>query len=487
MEASPRPRRLLLVEDDVAYLRRLAKNLEASGFEVATAESAEAARQSLADQPFDLVLTDVRLPGASGLDLLEELRRPKESEAGSDESGASPPVVVLTSVNAVDVAVQAMRLGAADYLTKEATRDEIVLRLRNILGSADLAEENRRLRSTISRLEEFDEIVGVSQSTQRLKAQISEIAANDVTVLIQGATGVGKELVARALHRASRRARGPFVEVNCAALPDENLFLSELFGHERGAFTGALTRKRGRFELADGGTLFLDEIGELGGLAQARLLKAVETLEFHRLGSERPSRVNCRLLFATNRDLAQEVREGRFREDLYYRVNIFPLEVPPLRARPEDVAPLARFFAARFAEKHGLEAPVFGEEALAVLRGNPWPGNVRELRNVVERLAIRFRGRTIAPRDLAELNLGVGGGGASAASGAIILPEGGVDLEAVEQELVMQALRRVDWNQRQAAELLGISVDRMNARVKKFGLTHPSWRVHKEQGPPTDE
>jgi two-component system NtrC family response regulator len=479
MEASPRPRRLLLVEDDAAYLGRLAKNLKASGFDVVGVESAEAARRSLADQPFDLVLTDVRLPGASGLDLLEELRRQDGAGGGPGEDGfAAPPVVVLTSVNAVDVAVQAMRLGAADYLTKESTRDEIVLRLRNILGSADLAEENRRLRTTISRLEEFDEIVGVSQAIGRLKAQIAEIAANDVSVLIQGATGVGKELVARALHRASPRERGPFVEVNCAALPDENLFLSELFGHERGAFTGALTRKRGRFELADGGTLFLDEIGELGPLAQARLLKAVETLEFHRLGSERPSRVNCRLLFATNRDLAQEVKEGRFREDLYYRVNIFPIEVPPLRARPEDVAPLARFFAARFAEKHGLESPTFSDEALAVLRGNPWPGNVRELRNVVERLAIRFRGRTITPEDLAELNLG--GSGASVAFGAIILPEGGVDLEAVERELVMQALRRSDWNQRQAAELLGISVDRMNARVKKFGLTHPSWRVHKD-------
>lgn len=465
-----RTRRLLLIEDDTAFLRRMTKNLEASGFEVSAAESVEDARRILAEQEYDLILTDIRLPGASGLDLLDELR-----EAEGDEADRTP-VAVLTSINTVDTAVEAMRRGAADYLTKEATRDEIVMRLRNILDRAELASENRRLRSTLNRYDEFNEIVGVSAAIARVKEQIKEIAASDVTVLIQGPTGVGKELVARALHRASHRARGPFVEVNCAALPDENLFLSELFGHERGAFTGAVSRKRGRFEMADGGTLFLDEIGELGPLAQARLLKVVETLEFHRLGSERPIRANCRLLFATNKDLAQEVKAGNFRGDLYYRMNIYPIEVPPLRARLEDIAPLARFFAARFAEKHGLEAPTFSEEALSMLRANSWPGNIRELRNVIERLAIRFRGREITTAELAELNIG----GNTTAGGAVLLPEGGIDLEKVEQELVIQALERADWNQRRAAQLLGISVDRMNARVKKFNLKHPSWRVHKD-------
>jgi two-component system NtrC family response regulator len=470
-----RVRRLLLVEDDPAYLDRLSRNLQASGFEIVAADSAEEARRRLGEQTFDLVLTDIRLPGDSGLDLLDAIRT-----QARDEQTDPPPIVVLTSINAVDTAVEAMRRGAADYLTKEATRDEIVLRLRNILGRAELADENRRLRSTLSRFDEFNELVGVGNASERLKDQIKEIAGNDVSVLIQGETGVGKELVARALHRASARAAGPFVEVNCAALPDENLFLSELFGHERGAFTGAMARKRGHFEMADGGTLFLDEIGELGPLAQARLLKAVETLQFSRLGGERPIRVNCRLLFATNKNLATEVKEGGFREDLYYRINIYPIEVTPLRARPEDVAPLVRFFAARFAEKHGLETPTFDDEALAVLRGNPWPGNVRELRNVVERLVIRFRGRAITPAGLAELNLGTGGDGAIGASGSVILPEGGLDLEDVERNLVLQALQRAEWNQRRAADLLGISVDRMNARVKKFNLKHPNWRVHKD-------
>ncbi len=463
---------ILLVEDDPDYVNRLTRNLRDGGFEICAVADAEAARERLAERRFDMVLTDIRLPGASGLDLLE--RVVKQIEAGELDP---IPVVVLTSINSVDTAVEAMRKGATDYLTKEATREEIILRLRRALEGAELVSENRRLRRTLDRYEEFSEIVGVSESIKRLKEQIKEIASSDVTVLIQGETGSGKELVARALHRASRHARGPFIEVNCAALPDENLFLSELFGHERGAFTGAINRKRGHFEQAHGGTLLLDEIGELGPMPQARLLRAVETLEFNRLGSERPMRVQCRLLFATNKDLAREVKSGGFREDLFYRINIFPIDVPPLRARPEDIAPLARFFTARFAEKHGREAPVLTDEVLDALRANPWPGNIRELRNVIERLAIRFSGRPVQAQALRELNIG----GAVEGTGAAILPDGGIDLEEVERSLVRQALDRSAWNQRQAAALLSISVDRMNARVKKFGFTHASWRVHKGQ------
>lgn len=471
MGANDAAPRLLLIEDDPAFANRLSRNMKASGFEVTHCESVEEAWNRLGEQNFDLILTDIRLPGDSGLDLLADLA--EQAAAGEIEA---PPVVMLTSINSLDTAVEAMRKGAADYLTKEASREEIVLRLRKVLERAELASENRQLKRTLNRYDEFNEIVGASRWSQQIKEQVTEIAGSDVTVLITGPTGVGKELVARAVHRASHRARGPFIEVNCAALPEENLFLSELFGHERGAFTGAVNRKRGQFELADGGTLFLDEIGEISPMAQARLLRAVETLQFNRLGGERPIRVNCRLLFATNRDLAKEVKEGRFREDLFYRINIYPIDVPPLRSRSEDIAPLARFFAAKFAEKHHLNAPTFSPEALEALRANPWPGNVRELRNVIERLAIRFAGRVIAPEALRDLNLT---GESGVAADGIILPESGIDLEQVEQSLVTQALQRASWNQRKAAGLLGISVDRMNARVKKFGITHPSWRVHK--------
>ncbi len=465
---------ILIVEDDPAYATRLRRNLETSGFLITHAPDVPVALERMNERIFDLVLTDIRLPGQSGLDLLTEIQPGLVREEDGTEP---PPVVVLTSINSIDTAVEAMRLGAVDYLTKEATREEIVLRLRNVLGHAVLAGENRQLRRSLQRYEEFEEIVGASAWTKQAKEQIRTVATNDVTVLITGETGVGKELVARALHKASPRARAPFIEVNAAALPDENMFLSELFGHEKGAFTGAVTRKRGYFEQADGGTLFLDEIGELGPGAQARLLRSVETLEFNRLGSEKGIRVNCRLLFATNKDLATEVKEGRFRRDLFYRINVYPLEVPPLRARPEDIAPLARFFAVRFAEKHHLPRLEFSEEALAALRQNPWPGNIRELRNVVERLAIRCAGKTVEAATLRDLNFD--GGETTVASGAIILPEGGVDLEDVERSLVVQALHRSDWNQRAAADLLGISVDRMNARVKKFNLSHSSWRVHK--------
>lgn len=464
--------KLLMIEDDPSYAMRLRRNLESSGFTVTHCENSESGLAMLDRADFDGILTDIRLPGRSGLDFLGDL----QERARQNPEETLPPVIVLTSVNTVDTAVEAMRKGAVDYITKEASRDEIVMRLQNVFGRNALVRENQQLKRTLNRLEEFDEIVGSSQSCQQLKQQIREIAPSDITVLITGPTGVGKELVARALHRASSRAEGPFIEVNCAALPDENLFLSELFGHEKGAFTGALARKRGQFELADGGTLFFDEIGELGPQAQARLLKAVEMLSFNRLGGEQPINVNCRLLFATNRDLKGEVKAGNFREDLYYRINVFPVDVPALRTRPDDIPPLARFFAQRFAEKHHLQPTTFDDGVLAALQSTPWPGNVRELRNVIERMAIRFAGRQVELQALEDLSLS-----GAINAGAIILPEGGVSLEEVEKNLVIQALQRTGWNQRQAASLLQISVDRMNARVKKFGLTHDSWRVHKQQ------
>ncbi len=466
---SPIPR-VLIVEDDSVFAGRLSKNLGLDGFETEIALGVTKALEVLSQQSFDLVLTDLRMPERDGLELIEEIQKGRDSVEGT-----APPVVILTSVGDLQTVVEAMRRGAADYLTKETSREEIALRLRNVLRQGRLAGEVHRLRRSLDRQRDFDEIAGSSACTTELKKTIAEIAPNNITVLITGETGVGKELVARAIHRRSRRASQPFVEVNCAALPDENLFLSELFGHERGAFTGAVTRKRGQFELAEGGTLFLDEIGEMGPQAQARLLRAVETQKFNRVGGERPIQANCRLIFATNKELEREIEANRFRRDLFYRINVCPIHVQPLRAHPEDIPALARWFAERMNEKHGLAVIEFAADALDALKANPWPGNVRELRNVIERLAIRFAGQKVETGHLRQLNFS----GGDSTSGAIILPEGGVDLEEVERSLVTQALQRADWSQRKAAELLGISVDRMNARVKKFGITHPSWRVHK--------
>jgi len=464
----PTPSRLLLIEDDAAFAETLRRNLQAKGFAVAVEGAAEAALDRLAQDYFDLIVTDIRLPGISGLELLERVR------AGRASVDRDTPVVVVTSVDAVGPAVEAMRLGAGDYITKESDMAEIVLRLSRAIEQSRILNENRQLRDQLARGDEFAEIVGASEAIRKIKAELTELAGNAVSVLLIGETGVGKELVARALHRTGPTANGPFIEVNCAALPDENLFQSELFGHEKGAFTGAFQRKPGCFERAEGGTLFLDEIGELPLDSQAKLLRAIETLRFARLGGTAEIAVNCRLIFATNRDLQAEVKAGRFREDLFYRVNVFPIHVPPLRQRPADVAPLARYFLDQFAAKYSRPRRPISEEALAVLRSCPWPGNIRELRNIAERLVIRARGEVIGPEDLTACGIGP-----APAALDLVIPDEGIDLEDFEKRLVLAALEKAEWNQKRAAQLLGISPDRMNARVKKFGLRSPQWRVNK--------
>jgi transcriptional regulator with GAF, ATPase, and Fis domain len=299
-------------------------------------------------------------------------------------------------------------------------------------------------------------------------------------VLITGETGVGKELVARAIHRTGPNAKGPFVDVNCAALPDDNLFQSEVFGHERGAFTDAHYTRKGRFELAHRGTLFLDEIAELSRDSQGKILKALEQQMITRLGGTRPINVECRYVFATNKDLLSEVEHGTFREDLYYRINVIPIEIPPLRERRADIPQLAKFFADQFARKYNKPEMFFEEGAMVLLRDAHWPGNIRELRNVIERLVIRNRGDIITRAQVEVVGLSQKGAAAGASAGTTInIPEGGLDLENVERDLVIQSLERTGWNQKDAASLLNISVDRMNNRVKKYGLRHPSWRVHK--------
>jgi two-component system NtrC family response regulator len=468
---SERAPTLLLVEDDIGFAERLSRGLALDGFRCEIAETGRAALDQLAARYFDLVVTDIRLPDIDGVEVIERVKSGAEPKIDSDV-----PMVVLTSVNDVRTAVEAMRGGAADYITKESERPEIVVRLRRVLERSRLQNENRYLKDQLARASEFTEIVGESPAIRAIKDEISNVAPSDATVLIMGETGVGKELVARAIHRTSPRRDGPFVDLNCAALPDENLLLSELFGHEKGAFTDAKSSKKGRFELAQGGTLLLDEISELSPTAQSKLLRVIETHQFNRLGGLRTLEIDCRIVCATNADLGEEVAGGRFREDLYYRINVIPLRVPPLRERTEDIPLLAAHFLREFAGKYRNPASGFDEEALRLLREYAWPGNVRELRNFCERMVIRARGPVVEADLVRACGLGEVKTGPR---GPVVIPDEGLDLDEHERDLVVAALEKADWNQKRAAELLGISVDRMNSRVKKWDLRHPSWRVHR--------
>src|ERR1700681_2049387 len=447
---------ILIVEDEAKMRRLLELNLGDDGFTTFSAEDAETGLKLLRENPIDLILTDLKLPGMNGLEFLQAVKR----------QNAALPVVVMTAFGSVETAVEAMKAGASDYVLKPFSLTEMRMVIRKELDVRNLREENRSLREAPGKRYSHPNIVARSPKMQEVLATVERVAPTNSTVLLGGESGVGKDLIARAIHEKSRRASGPFVKINSTAIP-ENLLESELFGYEKGAFTGATTSKPGKFELADKGTLFLDEIGDVPPAIQVKLLRVLQEREFERLGGTRTIKVDVRLIAATNRDLRAALEDGTFREDLYYRLNVVPIDLPPLRAHKEDVARLANLFLARFAKDSGRSEAITGisPAAMQLLAGHYWPGNVRELQIVIERACALATGSQL---EVGDIQLDSPRNRANAASDRF-LPDG-MTLDQWEDEMIREALKRAGGNKSQAARLMGLSRNALRYRLSKIGI-----------------
>jgi two-component system, NtrC family, nitrogen regulation response regulator NtrX len=449
---------VLVVDDEKNIRRTLSLILEGEGYEVLTAERAEDALKIAADEKIDLMLLDIRLGGMSGMDALPEFKS-RDPEL---------PIIMISGHATLSDAVEATKRGAYDFLEKPLDRERVLVAVRNGLEKSSIGKEVKELRAKVDK---GFEILGDSLPMRRLKDQITRVAPTRARVLITGESGVGKELVAREVHRLSSVSKGAFIKVNCAAIPAE-LIESELFGHEKGSFSGAMQRRRGQFELADQGTLFLDEIGDMSLTAQAKVLRVLQTGELTRVGGERPINVDVRVLAATNKELEVEVKRGQFREDLFFRLNVVPILVPPLRDRKEDIPTLCARFVDEFCRENGLRTKPVDPEVLSALSTMRWPGNIRELKNVFERLVI-MSGDKITLDDIAD------GLSASPAFEAAIppaprLPGSPKTLrefkEEMEREFIKQSLTSHDWNVSKTAEALGIERTNLHKKIKSFGL-----------------
>jgi two-component system nitrogen regulation response regulator NtrX len=442
---------ILIVDDEEGIRRSLRGILEDEGYGVRLAEDGEAALRLLEEESPDLVLLDVWMPGRDGIEILQEIKKGWPGVA----------VVMISGHGSIELAVRATRLGAHDFIEKPLSLDKVLLTLQNALRYSRLEEENRRLRQQVR---PRDEITGSSAAIQRLKEQVRIIAPTSSWVLIHGENGTGKEVVARAIYRQSKRAHAPFIDVNCAAIPEE-LIESELFGHERGAFTGATQMRRGKFDLADGGTLFLDEIGDMSLGTQAKILRILQEQRFQRVGGSKSIRVDVRVIAATNKDLEEEIRAGRFREDLYHRINVIPVEVPPLRERIEDIPVLVAEFVEEFRRSQGHPRKRFDAAVMEAFQGYGWPGNVRELKNMVERLVILSPAATVVAQDLmpplrpTEAPL--------PAVRAQSLREA---REAFERAFIEERLREQGGNVSRTAEAVGLERSHLHRKIKELGI-----------------
>jgi two-component system, NtrC family, nitrogen regulation response regulator NtrX len=445
-----------LVDDDPNTLASLSRAFRLAGHEATVCDNANRAVELLRNETFDLILSDVVMPGRSGLELLDDLKK----------AGVKTPIVLISGQANIEMAVKATKLGALDFLEKPLSTDKLLVTVENALRLTRLEDENRDLRQRLGK----HELVGSGPAMKKLMAQIDKVAASETRVCILGETGTGKELVARAIHEKSPRREHPFITLNCAAVPAE-LIESELFGHEKGAFTGAAARHLGKFEQAEGGTLFLDEIGDMPVAMQAKLLRVLEEGEVERVGGDKPIKVNVRVVVATHRNLEELVRQNAFRSDLYHRVYVFPLPLPTLRERPEDFPELVAHFARQVAAQNGWKEKVFAEDAIVELRKYGWPGNARELRNVVERLVLLTSDAAVTAADvrlaLPSPDSAKGGlaSGAAGSSGTLV-----ERTEAFEKEVLLSEIRRHNFHMTNVARALGLERSHLYKKCQQLGI-----------------
>lgn len=447
--------RILVIDDDASLRRVLEYNLQEAGYAVAAAASGEDGLSLFTEVEPALVITDMQMPGMSGMQLLTAIK----------ERSPETVVIIITAFGTIDLAVKAMKSGAHDYITKPFNREALLLTVAKALEFRGLAAENRRMKSELADRADFRTIVGTSQKMERVFEIVRKVADTEAAVLITGESGTGKELVARSIHANSGRRNGPFIAINCSAIP-RDLLESELFGHVKGAFTGAIKDKTGKFQLADGGTIFLDEVGDLPVELQPKLLRVLQEKIVEPVGGTKPQKLDVRVVSATNLDIDKAMADGTFREDLYYRLAVIPIHLPSLRERSDDITLLIKYFC----KKHGAEQVNFDKEVIDVLTAYSWPGNVRELENLVERLLIMRNGDTITSHDLPERiqNRTIHKNGQ-----IINLPADGYSLEQLEREVVLSALERNAWNQTAAAKFLRIPRHTLIYRMEKYAISPP--------------
>ncbi len=447
--------RILIVDDDKAHRTMLKANLAGAGYDIIEADDGDQILPVLAENDVDLILLDLKMKRMDGLEALKLLR----------EKGQLEPVIVITAFSSIESAVEAMKNGAVDYVTKPVDIDALKLCINKALGLESTYKKSRDLQNHSETQFDFDNIIGHSQAIQKVFETITLVAPSDATVLINGESGTGKELIAASLHHNSTRQAGPFIRVNCAAL-HENLLESELFGHEKGAFTGADKMRPGRFELADKGTLFLDEIGDMSLQTQAKILRVLQEGEFERVGGSTTLAVDVRLITATHRNLSDMVEKSTFRQDLFYRLSVVPIELPSLRNRTEDIPVLANFFLQRYAKKNKKDIKGFHPQSLLLMSRYLWPGNIRELENAVERAVILCPGEQITPRELPPQVLPDD----YTIDSTSEIPQNGLTLKNMEKEAIRTTLKQTEGNKSQTAKLLGIARQTLLNKIKEYGL-----------------